>query len=202
MNPGPPGPYDFIMNDPRLKKGPNSKPKPADNGTKQRLLYALGGALVMVILFVLFFGLISSSGKDSTKVLVDIAAQETEIIRLADSGAAKAHTIHAKNLAAISALSLSTNHSVVLKMIRAKNHKLTTIELGSKRDVKIDAALTLADQSNKFDETFLSYLISDLSAYRSTLKKAFDASTNANDKKNLSIFYERASLILDTQTTQ
>lgn len=169
---------------------------------KQRILIALGGALILVILVVAFFSITSRSGKSGLQTLITIGAQQTELVRVADLGAEKLRLTSSKNLAATTSLSTKTNLQTVISLIKKRGYKLTLKELGSKKDAATDQKLTAAEQNNRYDETFDAIMLDELNTYRSSLKQAYDGAANANEKRALADMYKGVTLIIDGQATQ
>jgi hypothetical protein len=202
----PPSPYDFILNSgpqpipPKKPMIPGQKIKGPALGKKQRILAVLGGLIVLLILFMIFKAIISSSGKSATNRLVGIAQEQNELMRIADLGYASASSNSSKNLAATTSVTLKTNLQTIKKLVNRHGHTFTAKELGLKTNPKVDAQLEAAKLNNQFDSTFDAVMLSQLTVYRTHLKQAYDATTDGSERQSLANVYKNVDLIIGSQT--
>lgn len=196
---GPGNPYDFIT-----ASGKNIKPpKQGMSNQMQRIIFVLVGAIFLVIVGMVVSSVLSSSGKEGLQNIVDISAKQTEILRISDQGSQKARANTAKNLAATTSISLKTSQTEINKLLAAKGiKKLTTAQAASAKSKADDEALTLADQNNSYDSTFIEIMLKDMRKYQTSLKKAYDASSSAGEKKILDQQFQNITLIIEAQAAK
>lgn len=191
-------PYDFIMSSGQPPQKGRS-PIKAGGGQLQRIIFVVAGALFLIIIVIVAFSVLSGGGKASVTSLKSLAADQTELIRVADLGVTKAKSTNARQLAATTSLSLKTMHQRTVKLLSQKGEEITPQEKNSKKDTKTDTALTAAEQNNRYDETLITYLTNALTNYQTALKTAYDTSSEANDRAVLSDSFSGTTLILENQ---
>lgn len=200
-NPAPSNPYDFILNNGQQSKKPGVAGAQGSGGgsMKKRILVVLMGLITLVLLFLVFSYIASSASRSGTQDLVNLAAEQTELIRIADTGFTSASSNSSLNFAATTSVSLKTNQQSVKTLISRHGHVLTLKELGGKKDSRVDAQLATAKLNNQYDSTFNKILLSNLLSYQKSVKMLHDASTNASEKQTLSNLYDAVSLIINSQ---
>ncbi|MBA3758716.1 hypothetical protein H0X10_03740 [Candidatus Saccharibacteria bacterium] len=183
--------YDFIFN-------PNQPTKksllPGGGSKKNRIVLIAVGAVALVIIFSVIAGLINNLGKENTDALVSAAKQQQELIRVAEIGVQKSKTQDAKNIAITTKLSLESEQKEMQAAIQAAKLNPKKVLTGS-IDAKTDAALTTAEQNNRFDEEFLKIMTASLTNYQKTVKTAYDNATGKNLKAALTTQYKSANTL-------
>lgn len=169
--PAAPDPYDFL----RPTAGPPKGPRGwlANAGPKKLLISALalvGGLGLVAATAALIFG----SGPSNKQQLIDIAAEQNELIRIAEIGTTKSRGTTAKNLAFTAKYTLTTDQQPLLNALKKQRAKPTNRQLASGRNPRTDELLTAAEQANRFDEVFIKTLQEKLQAYQRQLKAAYD----------------------------
>ena len=192
-------PYDFLQ-------APPVKPKktimPSNNSTLQRLLIVIGIIVTLVIAFLVFQSFLNKAGKENTANLVEVAKQQTELIRIAEVGITKAKFKATKNLALTTKLSLETDQPELLKAIASSGTKIDKKSLASGQSASVDAALKQAEQDNRFDEVFMQIMVKQLQEYQLALKKAYDGAVNKKLKESINVDYVHVNLIIGDQAKQ
>lgn len=191
------GQYDFIMNPAKPpKKSPLGSLLPSGGSSlRHRLLVVVaGGGLLLVILFMVSSFIFKGSG--SADDLVAVALQQTELMRVADIGSSKAHTADALNLARTTKLTISSQQQTLLPVIKSQGRKLEAKDLNAGKNAETDRILSSAEQSNQFDEVFISTLQTSIANYQKALKKAYDNSSSTKIKQTLDNDYAQAKLLL------
>lgn len=185
--------YDFIMN-----AGQKPKKKivlPSGNSKQSRILIVVGGVSVLLIAVVFVMSLISSAGNATKAELLKAVQQQAEIVRISTLGIERAKGSTAKNLATTTNLSIMSDQAILTSSLAGQGVKVNPKELAAGKNQKTDAALTAAEQSNKFDEVFVQTLQTELAAYQQTLKSAYDKTSNEKLKSTLSQQFEHAGLL-------
>lgn len=180
-------PYDFILN-----SGQQYRP---DNKKKRILLVAVIGAVLLVV-FMVVFSLLFSGGKGSAETLLTVAQQQTELIRVAEDGTDKARGPLAQNLAITTKLSVASAQKDLLEYMKKQRLKAGPKQLALGRSDQTDAALTAAEQNNRYDEEFTKIIEQQLAAYQASLQTAFNQTSSKAGKDLLSAAYTQAGLLL------
>jgi hypothetical protein len=192
--PGSQTPYDFFLKDqPKLKKDLSL----GGGSLKKRLLIAGVGVVVLLMVLIVFMSLVFGGNKGVNQQLLELAQEQTEIVRVADVGVTKSRGAAAKNLAITTKYSVTTSLNELLSLLKKKaNGK----ELGLKKNSRTDQTLDSAATNDNFDEVFTETLQTSLKAYRTNAKKIYDASSGQKTKKVLADAYNGVSVLLDEKT--
>jgi len=192
-------PYDFIFNNPQPpKRGLGSALR--GNSKKQRIIIAAIGGVIFIIVAMVAFSFITSSGKGSTQALIELAQEQTELVRVADTGVGKARSGVAKNLAITTQLSLQTTQLDTIALLKKNGHKLGAKQLVLRKSIQTDQQLTAAATSNTFDEIFTELLHKQLAAYRVSLQKVNKTAANKAEKEILQTSFNGVTLLIGDQT--
>lgn len=191
---GPSGSYDFIFN-------PQKAPKkrfglPGGGSTGQRIAIMAVGAVILLIIFIVLASALSSGSKNSTQTVIDLAEEQSELIRVATIGTQKSRGADSANLAITALLSLETTQTQTLTLLKSNGHKLGQKQLMLKQDPKTDQTLDSADLNNNFDTAFIQLMQSNLATYKNDLKSAYDASKSNSEKQILSNSFTGISVLL------
>jgi predicted outer membrane protein len=192
--PGPPGhdPYAFITSPGVPKK---RGLLPGGNSVTQRIIIVAGGALLLIILASVIFSALGNAGKGDVETLRSAVQQQQELIRVADTGTQKAKGPTAKNYATTIKLTLSSDQAELQKIVK-KSLKIDAKTLNGGKDAETDELLTAAEQTNRFDEEFTTYMQREISEYMALLKKIYDGSDSQTAKTELAKQYDHAQVLL------
>lgn len=193
-NPSNPGdqsdPYGFIVDQGASRRKSIGVP----GGQKGLLMIALIGAFIVAILGIVY-GIFFAS-KSAAPELVDIAARQTEMIRICDIGISKAHSSTIKNAATTTKVTLLSDQERLVARIKSQKQKVDQKQLQIRKNTKIDTALTQAAQANNFDAAFTKELAKELGEYQTALKQAYDDSQSAKTKELLDSLFTNASTLM------
>lgn len=185
-------PYQFIVDASHQKKSP----VPNFGASKQsRLFIVLGGALVLLILGIIFASFLSNASKAGQDEILKATQQQTELVRISEIGLKLAKGSSAKNLATSVSVSLKSDQATLLATLKSNDIKVSDKQLALGKNSKTDALLTSAEQSNKFDEVFIQTIQTQLVDYQKTLKSAFDKSDSKKVQDALDTQYKTAGLL-------
>jgi hypothetical protein len=189
-------PYDFIANQ-GGKKG-----RLAGGGSmKSRIIIVVVAAAVLLIIGIVLISLLSGSGGGLKDDYTSLVQQQAELIRIGELGTQKARQAEAKNLAYTVKLSLASQQGDMIHLAKKAKADTSAKSLALGRDSQTDAALTAADQSNRFDSTFITTMQAGLQKYQQALKKVYDQSTNKTNKALLSKAYDDVGVLIGNQST-
>lgn len=182
--------FDFIMN-------PNQPPKRSllPSGPKQRLIIFVAIGLVIVTFLLVIIAMLFSGGSSSTDQVVVLAQKQTEIIRVATLGNAKAGSPEAKSLAALTSVSVATDQRNTLDYLARQKRKVNAKELNARLNSKTDEELTTAERNGRFDEVFTKTLVAELEDYQQSMVTV-SASLGPNGKSLLEQQNKNVTLLL------
>ncbi|HEX5395043.1 MAG TPA: hypothetical protein VFW52_01700 [Candidatus Saccharimonadales bacterium] len=164
-------------------------------GKPFKILAALAVVFVVVIVAALIF---SGGGSGSSQQVLDLMAQNQEIIRVSQAQDQKFTDGDTKGLAATTRSVLSSQ-KIDLGNYLAKSHvKYGEKELAVKTNPKTDSDLETAAQNNNLDDAYAIYLRSSLTAYSSSLSSTFKSTDSASLKQTLKSAFDSVQTILDS----
>lgn len=191
----PSSPYDFIVNpaSPAKKSGFFSS---QNNSFIKRALIILGVAVLLIILIIGLSRIFLGDRSANAKRLVDLAAEQQEIIRL--TGLTNKNTSNPSLLALAQTTksTVSYQQSSLLAYLKSKNVKYKPDQLDAKKDSELDKSLTRASDNNQFDKVFEEKLRLSLTNYQTSLKTSYKTASNSTSRKLLSDSYDSINLIL------
>lgn len=186
-----PNPYDFITN-----PAPDPKTPKLGNSFKSRLLIVAGAGVLLIMIASILGAVLSRSGKGDISGLKDIAAHQTELIRVAELGADKAQSTPIRSLAYTTKLSVTTQHQKLVAYLGTRGVELTEVELAAHHDDSVDEELETAAGNNRFDEAFNEVLNQELTDYNNSMKTAYQSATSEKSKALLAESYASSGTLL------
>lgn len=187
--------YDFFLKDhPKPKRGLMT-----GGSFKKNLFIVLGGAFTLLIIVIVFVSLVLGGNGNINQQLLELAQEQTEIVRVADIGIAKSRGTDAKNLATTTKYSISSSLIQVLSLIKKKAGDKS---LNLKKDAQTDQILESAATNNNFDEVFVQTIMSSLKTYQTNTKKIFDRTKNAKTRQVMTEAYNGVNVLLGIKQTQ
>lgn len=194
LQPAGPGnsPYGFITESPQ----PGKKGFGAGGSKMQRIIVVGAIAAILLVVGLIFASVLGNAGSGAKADYQSLVEQQAEIIRVSEIGVEKARSSSAKNLAVTTKLSLTSSQSAINSIAKSGGAKTDAKTLALGKDGDTDKALTTAEQTNRFDETFIQKLNQLLSEYQKTLKRLHDQTTKASSKTTLEEAYKNAGLLM------
>jgi hypothetical protein len=186
-------PYDFMN---------TGEPIPQKSGFggnmsfRAKLLILIGGAIALMAVAAIVIGFFIKSGGATIEQTRAIAAQQTELIRIADIGVKKAHSETAKNLAFTTKTTLTSDQQATLSYLTSQKQKVSSKDLATSKSSKTDIQLTQAEQTNQFDDVFIQIMKQKLADYQTKVKTAYDGATSKKAKAVLADNYNHVSALL------
>lgn len=186
--------YNFIMN-----PAPKAKKRLFSGGDKkQRLLMGIiAGGLAVLVLGILLSSLFGG-GSNSNDRLVGLIQRQTELVRVAELGQKDASATDAKNLAVNVKLSMLSAKNATTAALTKNGGKLNSKEVGLLKNTKTDETLAAAKQANRYDETFVSTLQSELTTYQQELSDVFEVAASQAEKALLQDLYNQTKVLTNT----
>lgn len=199
--------YDFIVDNGRpVKKGLFGRPSPigapsnGGSGFIKRLLIGIVGFAILAAVILTGISYYISSKSSSAQDMLHIAADQTEIIRIANIGMKQARSTEAQVLASTTRYSLQSDLNNSLLALKKHHLKVTAASLATSKNTKADTLLSVASQNNRFDEEYLNIIHTMLVSYQLKVKTAYDASKDTFDKQSLAASYDHINTILGQPT--
>ena len=190
-----PAQFDFIMN-------PEQQHRSSGGGSSfaVKLLVIVGALFVVMILAVVVMNLLGGGGGTNKTALLSVAQDQTEIIRLADSGLESSVGQANKNFAVNLKLATSTQKTDLLTYMDSKGIKPKDKDLGLKQSASNDTVLANAKSSSTFDSAFKSVMRENLLTYQKDLNAAYGDADQAGQQVLKADF--NATQLLLTQLSQ
>jgi hypothetical protein len=185
-------PYDFIT-------APSQQPKRSllpGNSFMGRIIIVLGGGFLLMIILLVAGSLLGRGSQSNVAALKKLAAQQQEIVRIADIGSTKAEASDIRARALTAKLSTQSQQKTLVSYLERTSGVVSVEELASQKDVATDELLNTATASNSFDEVFTTTLTELLNAYATDLQGVYDSTSNEETKQVLSESYTSTALLL------
>lgn len=192
QNPESQNPYQFIVEADHSKKRRGSS---IGSTKKGRIMVVLGGVGVLLVAVLVVSAIISSASNAGKAELISAAQRQAELIRVSKIGLDRAKGSSAKNLATSVNIALLSDQSTMVTTLKGAGVKLAPKDLALGKNPKTDALLTNAEQSNKFDEVFVTTIQTELVAYQKSLKAAYDKTDSKKLQQSLSAQFNTAGLL-------
>lgn len=186
-------PYSFIMD---TQHHPKKKLIPNDGSFKSRMLMIVGFGTVLIIAIIVISSLLGSGKENNTQLLTNLAAEQTEIIRIADLGLKGSTNPDTLAFAQTTKSSLTAEQVRLLGYLTSKNIKVTPIVLNSKLSKTTTAALTSATASNEFDAVLTDTIKKSLKVYSSHLAESYKNASTPESKLLLADSFKSTANLL------
>ena len=171
-----PGQFEFMLKDQPKPPGRLASflawmPRPA-----KIILAAVGILFILVIFYSLFFG-----GKTTnTDQLTSIMARAQEIARVSVLAQQQSTNANTKDLATTAETTLSSQKGQLQTYLLDQKVKVGAKALAARLNKDTDKQLAAALQNNNYDQTYFTYLKTNLASYQNALNTAYkDAGKNA-----------------------
>jgi hypothetical protein len=175
--------YDFILRDVPIPKNKVS----LGGSMILRIAVIVVGVIILIIMALVISSFLNKASNAQKERLLETAQAQTEMIRITKIGETKAGELGVRSLATTTQLALISQQQDTKAALIKRGAKAKGIEktFGAKKNVKTDAALNDAGSNNRFDDTFLEILNTQLNDYKKLLQNA-DGGANPTEKKALS----------------
>lgn len=191
-------PYGFIT-DPQV--APKKKLLASGGSSKRnRLIFLATGIIVLIIFVYAALSFLNSSSGEIKADYTSLASQQVELIRIADIGVSKSKGVEARNLAATTKYTLTSQKPDVFQFAKKTGAKTDPKTLSLGKDGQTDKLLTSAAQANQFDEVFIKTLRIKLKQYQQTLKTIYDKTTVKETKVTLANNYTDVGKLIGTNS--
>lgn len=187
----PVNPYDFITSPGApVKHSPFSFS--GSNSLKHLLVVAIGGGIV--ILLIIVASAVFSGGESSATQLIDLAAKQQEISRVAANGD-QATSATLKNSSIALQLSLATDEKATVAYLQSHGVKVKPKQLLVAKDAKVDQSLQDAQSNSTFDQVLTASLQKDLQDYQASLQSTYKQVKSPAAKQLVQNEFNHANLL-------
>lgn len=190
MNPQQPD-FSFISQNNNQKK---SFIAGAQTKTQRLMLVGLI-AVTVIILIVVGSILVNVFTTDYKEKLTDLAAYQTEVVRIMDLGAEGSSSSEIKNISKTASAVISTQAQKTVSVASKKSIKITSKELLSGATTDSDKLLDAAKNNNTYDETFKKIYTAKLTEYQTKLKSLISSEGDKTVKAALTDYYNSLGLL-------
>lgn len=190
----PHNPYGFILETPHKKKRGIFKPN--NNSTASRILFVVGGLFLLVIAASVLSSVLSKGSKDSVQTLTKLAAQQQEIIRIADLGIKGSIDPSLAAYAQTTKSTVQSHQTKVTGVLLRNKIKVTPLMLNAQKNTRIDTALVTASTANRFDTVYKDTLTAILTTYAADLKIDYNSTSTKSNKEIFGTAYNNTALLL------
>ena len=165
-----------------------------------RLALALGGLLILLIIFIVIKGLFTVSPFNAADYL-SVAQQQQEITHILSTDLSSSSTqtglsINNQNFAVTAQLSIASAQAQLLSYLKKNNASVKSTELSLKISSSIDSQLTNSLTTNNFNQEFDTVMQSQLQIYENSLVAAYKTTHGQKGKALLSQEYAGAQLLI------
>jgi hypothetical protein len=192
-------PYDFILNPPKPATQHPLGGLPIPKIGRHSLLFQVsilvgGAAIVMIVIAVIVSALAGS--KINTADLTDLAAQQTELIRVANLGSGIVTQSSNQDLAINTQLTIQTDNSALVSFMATQGMNLSPKQLAADQSAQTTLQLQNAQANSTSDTVFAQVMQSEIQSYMSSLRKDDNEATDRTLKQLLGNDYTQAALLL------
>lgn len=182
---------DFILQ--------TEQPKPqrfgAGSSKTRRIIVVVVGAIFLLILAFVFLSLAQRGSRQGSAELVDLAAYQTELVRVVDIGVKNSPDSSVQGIARTASLTLTSDLGKTKNMIASKNVRLGESDLAKYVTSSIDTDLEAAKTANNFDAVFTKLIDEKLSDYKLRLANVYAAQNDTKIRNTLRTFNAHAVLL-------
>jgi len=182
--------FDFMLKQkPRAEKGPG---RLSNLGKPAKLLIAAVVVLILTIVVALIFG----GGNDSSKQVLDLMAQNQEIVRVSQLQDQKFSDTNTKGLSATTQATMNSQKFQLGDYLTKAKAKYSEQQLAARMNNNTDTQLQTAAQNNNLDSAYISYLKTSLTSYLNSLNETFKATGSQTLKGTLQSAYNSVQTLL------
>ncbi|MGB4759453.1 MAG: hypothetical protein WBP26_05355 [Candidatus Saccharimonadales bacterium] len=189
-------PYGFIMSPKPVT--PKKSPLilgPGDSFLK-KIALIVGAAMVGLILIIIGANLFLGGKDDTTAMLLSIAQDQQEMIRVSSSTGNLVNATELKNFDVTAQATLASDQQKIIAHISANGGKIGDKTLGLKHDPATDTLLATAKSTNTLDASYAQIMEIQLTTYRDDIKVTFESTSDENLKQVLRSAYASSDLLL------
>lgn len=194
-NPDPEHPdYSFIMEPP---KPPKRTLLPGNSSMPMRLLVAVGGLVVIIVLFAVIKSAFSGSGGNYKQAMLGVVQEQYALKHYAGEGVQSANSGDLKNFAVTAQASLASEESQAITYLSNNGYKVNNKQIPLKASKATDEQLAASVSASNFDATFSEVMKNELTMYQQNLKQAYTQVKGTKGRALLNEDYKASQLLLE-----
>ncbi len=171
QNSSPTGQFDFILKDDQKK----SKSFWPPTFPKVGLISLI--VVVAILIIIILYNVILGGRVGTTDQLIDIAARAQEIARVSDLASRSLQNTEDKDLATTVSAAMNSQERQITIYLQTKHFKVNPKKLAVRLNGQTDISLQIAAQNNRYDQTYITYLKTSLSAYQTALSETYKSAS-------------------------
>jgi len=187
------GQYNFIM-DPGKPAGQNPLAKLGGNSFLSKIVVLVGGAVALMLVLAVGVNLIFG-GRNNLDALVALAQSEQEIARLSDQSTNTSDQT-LQNAAINTKLTALSHQQAWVNFLQSHRRSVSPEDLNLKKDASTDTKLKAAVQTSTFNSVYTNVMTSQLQAYATQIRQAYQGARNKNEQTLLNGHYRDVQLLL------
>ncbi|HVV66445.1 MAG TPA: hypothetical protein VHB72_00010 [Candidatus Saccharimonadales bacterium] len=196
-----PNEYAFIM---EPAKPPRQKLNliPAGSSLPIRIAVVGGGIIILIILFTVIKGLVTTPPFDTT-AMIGLAQDQQEMIHITSQALQQSKQQQAAlsqntmNFAVTAQASLSSDQNQTLTYLKNNGKKVKSGTLNQKVSATTDSQLSTAASNSTFESTYVQLMETELKNYQTALKTTFVDTKGAKGRQLLNQEYTSSQLLLN-----
>lgn len=169
--------YNFIMQSPQNTSGPAFLQNP-----KQRNIIAVLFVVGILFIAVIVIAIFASLGSKNTSGIVNVAAYQTELVRISALGLKEARDPSTRAQAATLQSFTQSDLSQTTSYLGSVGKKFEKEDASLKLNTTVDKELESAALRNSFDEALLKAFDQTSAEYKLSLQKAINSASSDDEK--------------------
>jgi hypothetical protein len=192
-------PYDFIMNPPspdtQHPLGGLPLPKIGGKSLGLQIGVLVGGAVILMIILAIIVSALTGNNLNTTD-LIDLAAQQAELIQTANTGNGIVTQSSNQDLSINAVATITTDNNALLSFLTSEGVKPSPKQLAADLSAETTLQLQNAQANSTIDVVFAQVMQNELQTYASNIQKDYNEATNHALRQLLQTDYTQAELLL------
>lgn len=169
MQPQNENPYGFIFDQGKQKQPRSLRPR----SNTSKILMSIGFIAGVIIIVIIGLNVVLSIGKANNEDLINVRANQVEILRVIELGQKNVSDIDLRNRIASMQATISSDANSLSDLLKKRKVKIESLQLNALKDEDTDEALDTALQNGSGHDEILLKKIEELSnSYYTSLKTA------------------------------
>ena len=169
MQPQNENPYGFIFDQGKQKQPRSLQPR----SNTSKILMSIGFIAGVIIIVIIGLNVVLSIGKANNEDLINVRANQVEILRVIELGQKNVSDIDLRNRIASMQATISSDANSLSDLLKKRKVKIESLQLNALKDEDTDEALETALQNGNGHDEILLKKIEELSnSYYTSLKTA------------------------------
>ena len=169
MQPQNENPYGFIFDQGKQKQPRSLQPR----SNTSKILMSIGFIAGVIIIVIIGLNVVLSIGKANNEDLINVRANQVEILRVIELGQKNVSDIDLRNRIASMQATISSDANSLSDLLKKRKVKIESLQLNALKDEDTDEALDTALQNGSGHDEILLKKIEELSnSYYTSLKTA------------------------------